>query len=182
MTRCVRDTVSATWFLCLSVLMIKARMVSCCTLAAQTQSSGVETQNPFFSPLLSVTPAAINKRHLIQPFNAPQCARGQTPRKKRTNTFLLIMCGTRCRSERGMHSVGKGPDSEPTANVVAHLHLPFFLAVSNAAEERLLRSSTGGKTIPLGFALPVSSQQRQKQRKKLRGEKNHYSLNEMSRA
>lgn len=65
----------------------------------------------------------------------------------------------------------KGPDSAPTANVVAHLHLPFFLAVSNAAEERLLRSSTWGKTIPLGFALPVSSQQRQKQRKKLRGGK-----------
>lgn len=65
----------------------------------------------------------------------------------------------------------KGPDSESTANVVAHLHLPFFLAVSNAVEERLLRSSTGGKTIPLGFALPVSSQQRQKQRKKLRGGK-----------
>lgn len=82
-----------------------------------------------------------------------------------------------------MHSDGEGPDSEPTANVVAHLHLPFFLDASNAVEERLLRSSTGGKTIPLGFALPVSSQQRQKQReKKLRGEKNHYSLNEMSRA
>lgn len=99
------------------------------------------------------------------------CARGQTPRKKRTNTFLLIMCGTHRRSERGTHSVGKGPDSEPTTNVVVHLHLPFFLAVSNAAEERLLRSSTGGKTIPLGFALPVSSQQRQKQRKKIKGVK-----------
>lgn len=65
-----------------------------------------------------------------------------------------------------------------TSNNVAYLHLPFFLAMSNPAEERHLCSSTGGKTIPLGFALPVSSQMRQKKRK-IKGE-NHYSLNEMS--
>lgn len=129
--------------------------------------------NPLFlAPLLSVAPAAVNKRHLIQPLNAPPGAHaGSPPEIKRTNTLVLIMCGTHRRSERGRHSGRKGPGSEPAANVVAHLHLPFFLAVSNAAEERLLRSSTGGKTIPLGFALPVSSQQRQKQRKKIKGGK-----------
>lgn len=54
-------------------------------------------------------------------------------------------------------------------NNTAYLHLPFFLAMSNPAEERLWCSTTGGRTIPLGFALPVSSQMRQKQRK-IKGE------------
>lgn len=58
----------------------------------------------------------------------------------------------------------------PTFNNVAHLHLPFFLAMSDPAEERLMCATTGGRTIPLGFALPVSSQMRQKQRK-IKGEK-----------
>lgn len=51
-----------------------------------------------------------------------------------------------------------------TINPVAYPHLPFFLAVSNPAEERLRSWSTGGKTIPVGFALPVRSQRRQTQR------------------
>lgn len=55
------------------------------------------------------------------------------------------------------------------------LHLTFFLAMSNSAEERRLCWSTGGKTIPLGFALPVSSQMRQKQRKIKGGKKSLFS-------
>lgn len=51
----------------------------------------------------------------------------------------------------------------PNFNNVANLPLPLFLAMSDPVEERLMCSTTGGRTIPLGFALPVSSQMRQKQ-------------------
>lgn len=61
--------------------------------------------------------------------------------------------------------------AEQAINPVADPHLPFFLAMSNPAEERLPSWSTGGKTIPVGFALPVRSQKRQKQREIKGGKK-----------
>lgn len=130
------------------------RMVSCCT------QPGMKTQ-----PVLSITPASVRRQKAKVDPDTPLCALHKKTQQNKTHKYFCFNHLWDPLLGRTLDTLSwKRPNSEPTTNVVAHLHLPFFLAMSNAAEERLLRSSTGGKTIPLGFALPVSSQQRQQHR------------------